>query len=56
MKEKEYIITESDLKELVNLLLGSERAEQEVDIYSQANELNIDFEGFNMAFYTKTEQ
>lgn len=55
MKEKQFIITESDLKELVSLLIGYERIE-EANIYVQGNELNIDFEGFNIAFYTKTEQ
>jgi len=55
MKEKQFIITESNLKELVSLLIGYERTE-EANIYVQGNELNIDFEGFNMAFYTKTEQ
>lgn len=53
MKEKQYTITESDLVELANLLLGNERAEQEVNIYNQGNILQIDFEGWNMSFVEK---
>ena len=55
MKEKQYTITESDLVELANLLLGNERAEQEVNIYNQGNTLQIDFEGWNMSFVEKED-
>lgn len=48
--EKKYIITESDLKVLVELLRGENWINEEIEVYEQANILNIEVEGYNMSF------
>ena len=48
---KQYTITESDLIELASLLLGEKVASEEVEVYTQGNSLQLNFEGWNMEFF-----
>ena len=54
MKEKRIYHYRIGSNRVSQSIIRIRKAEQEVNIYTQADELNIDFEGFNMAFYTKT--